>query len=235
MPKRLTHDRLDPLDAIAALAAPLRRAVYEFAFSRDEPVDRDEAAAAVRSGRPVVTFHLEKLVEAGLLEVAPGPAEPRGRGRPAKRYRIVRPPVELSVPRRSYGLFGKILRRSDRGRSSARDPRLLSAAREVGREIGREVRASSGNRRFALLRALGELAYEPKVEVTAVRLRNCPWRALADEAPDQVCTLNLAFLEGLVRSVGATGLAAVPDPDPRGVACCVLLRVGRLDTRPVSR
>jgi len=235
VPKRLTHDRLDSLGAIAALAAPLRRAIYEFVFSRDEPVDRDEAAAAVRSGRPVATFHLERLVDAGLLEVAPGLAESRGRGRPAKRYRTPRPALELSVPRRSYGVFGKILRRSDRGRSSARDPRLLSAAREVGREIGREVRAGSGNRRSALVRALGELAYEPKVEATSIRLRNCPWRALADEAPDQVCTLNLAFLEGLVRSVGATGFAAVPDPAPRGGACCVLLRVERLDTRPASR
>ena len=230
MPKRLTHDRLDSLGAIAALAAPLRRAIYGFVFSRDEPVDRDEAAAAVRSGRPVATFHLERLVDAGLLEVAPGLAESRGRGRPAKRYRMPRPALELSVPRRSYGVFGKILRRSDRGRSSARDPRLLSAAREVGREIGREVRAGSGNRRSALVRALGELAYEPKVEATSIRLRNCPWRALADEAPDQVCTLNLAA--SFVRSV-RRGSLPFPIRHPAAVpAACSSGSSGLTRARP---
>jgi predicted ArsR family transcriptional regulator len=228
MPKKLTHDRLEPLGAIAALAAPLRSAIYEFVISRDEPVQRDEAAAAVRSGRPVATFHLEKLVEAGLLEVAPSSRE-RGRGRPAKRYRIRRPPLELSVPPRNYALLGKILRRSDRGRSFAHDPRLLSAAREVGREISREARPGSGHRRpvSALVRTLSDLAYAPKLEATAIRLRNCPLGALANEAPDQICALNLAFLEGLVRSVAAPGIAAVPDPSPRSGACCVLIRVER--------
>lgn len=227
--KRPTHDRLDRLGALAALAAPLRRAIYEFVVSRDEPVERDEAATAVRSGRPVATFHLEKLVDAGLLEVAPAAAKRRGRGRPAKRYQIQRPSLELSLPPRNYGVFGKILRRSERGRSSARDPRLFAAAREVGREIGRDIRTGAGHRGAlsALVRALSEHAYEPKVEGTAIRLRNCPLRALANEAPNQVCAVNLAFLDGLIQSVGAPRVAAVSDPAPRVGACCVFIRLGR--------
>jgi predicted ArsR family transcriptional regulator len=228
--KRPTHERPgSALGVISALAAPLRRAIYLFVSSRDEPVARDETASAVRSGRPVATFHLEKLVDAGLLEVAPGPRKSAGRGRPAKRYRLRRPPVEVSVPPRNYGLFGKILRRAERGRASPRDPRLVSAARDVGRELGREARAGAGRRRLVptLVRTLDELAYEPKLEASAIRLRSCPVRALADEAPQQVCALNLALLEGLVQSVDAPGAAAVPDPAARPGACCVVIRLDR--------
>jgi predicted ArsR family transcriptional regulator len=216
---------LDPLGAIAALAAPLRRAIYEFVQSRDEPIERDEAAAAIRSGRPVATFHLEKLVAAGLLEVAGPMAEPRGRGRPPKRYQARRPSPDISLPPRNYGLFGKILRRSGRGRPSARDH---AAAREIGREIGRAVRAAGRRRSVsALLRALSELAYEPKLDGTVIRLRNCPVAALSNEAPDQVCALNLTFLEGLIQSVDGRGLAAAPDPTPRPGGCCALIRLER--------
>jgi predicted ArsR family transcriptional regulator len=227
--KRPTHERLGALGVIAALAAPLRRAIYFFVSSRDEPVARDEAAAAVRRGRPVVSFHLEKLVDAGLLEVVPGPRRSAGRGRPAKRYRLRRPPIEVSVPPRNYGLFGKILRRAERGRGSPRDPRLMSAARDVGRDLGRVARAGAGRRRSVptLVRTLDELAYEPKVDVSTIRLRSCPVRALSDEAPEQVCALNLALLEGLIQSVEAPGAAAVPDPAPRPGACCVVIRLDR--------
>jgi predicted ArsR family transcriptional regulator len=227
VPKRPPHDRLDPLGALAALAAPLRRAIYEFVLSRDEPIERDDAATAVQTGRPVATFHLEKLVAAGLLEVAPPEVEGRGRGRPAKRYQVRLPSPDLSVPPRNYGLFGKILRRSDRGRSSSRDPRLLAAAREIGGEIGRDIRSGAGRRGpvTALVRALSELAYEPKLDGATIRLRNCPVRAIADEAPEQTCALNLALLEGLVHSADAHAFAAVPDPAPRRSACCVLIRL----------
>src|SRR5712692_3087479 len=109
VPRTSSPGRRDQLGAIAALAAPLRRAIYEFVATRGEPVERDEAAAAVRTGRPIATFHLEKLVEAGLLEVAPGSVERRGRGRPAKAYRTRRPAVEFSLPARNYSLLGKIL------------------------------------------------------------------------------------------------------------------------------
>lgn len=212
---------------MAALAAPLRRAIYEFALSRDEPIERDEAAAAVRSGRPIASFHLEKLVAAGLLEIAAPTPKPRLRGRPAKRYQVRRPLLDWSFPARNYGLFGRILRRSERGHPSTRDPRLLAAARETGREVGRDIGRAGGRKRLAsaLVRSLGELAYEPKLTGTAIQLRSCPLAALSNEAREQVCPVNAAFLDGLVQSVDARGLAAVTDPAPRPGSCCVVIRL----------
>ena len=43
----------DPIATAAVLAEPVRRALYERVAGRDEPVDRDEAAAATGIGRPL--------------------------------------------------------------------------------------------------------------------------------------------------------------------------------------
>ena len=80
--------RMEDLDAIALLADPVRRSAYQAVVDAGmEPVGRDEVAAAVGIGRTLAAFHLDKLVEAGLLEASfarrTGRSGP-GAGRPAK-------------------------------------------------------------------------------------------------------------------------------------------------------
>ena len=94
------------------LGEPVRRALFEHVAGRDEPVDRDDAAAATGIGRPLSAFHLDRLVAAGLLEVEyrrrSGRSGP-GAGRPAKFYRRTRGlDVELSVPARQYRMAAEI-------------------------------------------------------------------------------------------------------------------------------
>ena len=76
--------------AVAALAEPARRALYAFVSGQDEPVSREQAAAGAGVARHVAKFHLDKLVEDGLLDFEfrrpPGRRGP-GAGRPAKVYR----------------------------------------------------------------------------------------------------------------------------------------------------
>ena len=55
------------LDAAAALADPVRRTLYRFVVDATEPVGRDEAAAAAGIGRSLAGYHLDQLVEDGLL------------------------------------------------------------------------------------------------------------------------------------------------------------------------
>ena len=81
------------LDALGALTDPTRRAVYEVVASAGPaPVSRDDVVAALGVGRTLAAFHLDKLVEAGLLEASYARRtgrsgrrvrrEPRGRSRP---------------------------------------------------------------------------------------------------------------------------------------------------------
>jgi DNA-binding transcriptional ArsR family regulator len=57
------------LDALASLAAPVRLALYRCVAGREQGLGRDEAAAAVGISRKLAAYHLDKLAEAGLLEV----------------------------------------------------------------------------------------------------------------------------------------------------------------------
>jgi predicted ArsR family transcriptional regulator len=57
-----------------------------------------------------------------------------------------------------------------------------------------------------------------------IRLRNCPFDALANDYRDLVCGMNLALQEGVLSGLGASGIEARSDPQPG--ACCVAFRVG---------
>jgi predicted ArsR family transcriptional regulator len=53
---------------IGVLADPVRRELYRFVCSQDQPVTRDEAAEAVGVARHKAKFHLDRLEAEGLLE-----------------------------------------------------------------------------------------------------------------------------------------------------------------------
>ena len=56
------------LDALAALGEPTRRALYAYVVAQNRAVSRDEAASATGTKRATAAFHLERLVDDGLLE-----------------------------------------------------------------------------------------------------------------------------------------------------------------------
>ena len=70
------------LAALSSLDDPVRRSLYEFVAERDEPVGRDQAAAAAGISRSLAAYHLDKLVEPGvadsLIPAARGPGRPGG-------------------------------------------------------------------------------------------------------------------------------------------------------------
>src|SRR3954447_16063566 len=84
------HDRAAHMAAVAALAEPTRRRLYDHVVRQAGPVSRDEGAAATDVPRATVSFHLDKLVDEGLLDVVferrTGRSGP-GAGRPSKLYR----------------------------------------------------------------------------------------------------------------------------------------------------
>ena len=90
---------------VSALADPVRRSLYRFVVAQPEPVSRDQAAAGLQLPRHTAKFHLDRLVEEGLLETEfrrlSGRRGP-GAGRPAKLYRRGSRQVAVSVPERRY-------------------------------------------------------------------------------------------------------------------------------------
>lgn len=221
---------------VGLLAEPTRRAVYDAVRRSPEPVTRDEVASRLELGRPLAAFHLDKLAEAGLLEVSyarPPGRGGRGAGRPAKRYAAVDGDVAVSVPERRYALAGQILAEALAGAPAGADPRAhaLSVARSRGEQLGAERGPAAGRSRRKALEALEQrlaaLGYEPCRERDQIVLRNCPFHALVEVAPQLVCELNEAFLGGLLAGAGVDDrLSGVLEPADRRCCVCIVGRGG---------
>src|SRR5215213_10929356 len=121
---------------IGVLADPVRRELYRFVCSQDQPVSRDHAAHAAGIARHKAKFHLDRLEAAGLLEAdyvrLTGRSGP-GAGRPAKRYRRGRKEFAVTLPARDYELAGHIMADaiSDSTRTGAPITETISKAASV--------------------------------------------------------------------------------------------------------
>jgi predicted ArsR family transcriptional regulator len=224
------------ISGIAALDQPLRRELYRLLSERGGWVTRDEASEALDVARSVAAFHLDKLVEAGVVEVSfertSGRTGP-GAGRPAKLYRRGTDEVSASVPERRYDLAGSLLATAiaESERTGAPIAECLSAsARAAGRVIGKEAAEATGDlktretRRRAVLDLLARHGYEPTLGKRGeIALVNCPFHRLAEEHRSLVCGMNLDFLAGLLEGMGpADRLNARLAPEPG--YCCVRIK-----------
>jgi predicted ArsR family transcriptional regulator len=234
----LSSDSPD-LAALSSLDDPVRRRLYEVVTQRAGPVGRDEAAAAAGIGRALAVYHLDKLVESGLLTAfyrRPAGRTGPGAGRPAKLYARSDREFAVTVPPREYELAARLLVQvvdSDRsGRSRAA---LQEAAHQLGAELGSGFRPDAPGQdaprqdapgqdlvRQDVESMLAQQGYEPSRDDDGViRLRNCPFHQLAERHRDVVCGMNLALVEGLVEGLGANGWRPVLDPAPG--RCCVAI------------
>src|SRR5438874_1639871 len=97
------RDQARDLAALALLDEPTRRRLYEYVSGHSEPVGRDQAAAALGITRELAAFHLDRLVEAGLLDASYRRLSGRqgpGAGRPAKLYLRADRDLSVSFPER---------------------------------------------------------------------------------------------------------------------------------------
>jgi predicted ArsR family transcriptional regulator len=215
---------MDPVAALSALADATRRRVYEHVVSQTGGVSREEAAAAAGIARTLAAYHLDRLAAEGLLTVTyerrSGRTGP-GAGRPAKLYARAEREVAVSVPPRDYHLAARLLADAAAADTHGHTRRALSqVAEDLGCEVAREAGPAA-----ELEPLLRERGYEPYADGDAVRLRNCPFHAIAQRHPEVVCEMNLALLRGVV--AGRAGVTATLEPGPG--RCCVALRTAAGD------
>ena len=221
------------LTGLAGLGDPLRRALYRHVVERGVPVSRDDAALAVGISRPLAAYHLDKLVDDGLLEARyqrRGGRQGPGAGRPAKHYVRADRQLELSLPARDYAALAELLAGAvEADPSGAARTALNGAAASLGAELGAEAashpRADDHPDQFlaALRQTLADRGYEPHDDPDgSIRLRNCPFDRIAARHRQLVCGANHAMLQGLTEHLdGDPPVRAVLDPQPG--RCCVVL------------
>ncbi len=224
----------DAIEAVAALGEPNRQHLYDLVAASREAIGRDEAATALGISRELAAFHLDRLVDAGLLDTEYrrlGGRSGPGAGRPAKLYRRADREVTLSLPPRHYDFAADVLADGlDRLEGTSGTDAVAAAARERGTVVGLGARRKAGPRpsrrrlRAALIDLLDRAGYAPEVDRSSgtVCLGNCPYRALASSHRTLTCGMNLAWAGGVVNALVDAKLR--PELDPRPGYCCVVFR-----------
>lgn len=207
---------MSDIEAIGLLQDPVRRRLYDYVAGQDHEVSRGEAAEAVGVQRTLAAFHLDRLAEAGLLDVVfrrlSGRSGP-GAGRPAKLYRRTVAERGVSLPPRDYRTAAALL--AEAAEAVRADRELAAAARRDGLAAGRAARD------LPLEELLRRRGYEPVIGADGrIRLRNCPFHRLAEQFPPLVCGMNLALIEGLLDGAGRDHCARM---EARPGWCCVVV------------
>ena len=137
-----SEDFADRVAGLAALADPIRRELYLFVAAQPEPVSRDRAAEGVAVPRHTAKFHLDKLVEQGLLDTEfqrlSGRRGP-GAGTTHQAVPAVRRELSVTLPARRYDLAGQLLASAIDDSTRTGTPvldTLHTAAAECGRALG---------------------------------------------------------------------------------------------------
>ncbi|MFE6459515.1 helix-turn-helix transcriptional regulator [Streptomyces cinereoruber] len=229
---------MEDIEAIAALQDPVRRRLYEYVAAQGREVGRNEAAEATGVARTLAAHHLDRLTEAGLLDSGSrrltGRSGP-GAGRPAKVYTRARAERSVSLPARDYRTAAELL--AEAAEQAGLDAGLRAAAHRRGEAL-RGPAAPCGGLEEAM-EVLAARGYEPHLEAVGgaeeeagagervVRMRNCPFHAVAERFPPLVCGMNLALLEGLLGADGPVRARM----DARPGECCVVVEASKNNDR----
>jgi predicted ArsR family transcriptional regulator len=225
----------DAVRAVAALEDPQRARLYRVVRAAASPLTREDAAREVGISRKLAAFHLDRLIDAGLLEATyERPAGAAGRiGRAPKRYRVSDVELQVTVPERHYEIVGEVLvdALADTRPGETPTEAVDRVAYERGRRLGDEVRTTRKLGRLGPERGgtvlgeiLADLGFEPAQASGDIIQRNCPFRRLAERSPDLVCGMNRRLVEGVLEGLGTSRLTAALSPAHD--RCCVVVATG---------
>jgi predicted ArsR family transcriptional regulator len=196
----LAPDAGAPLGQSRAHVLDLLRAAGSPAGVRDIA---DQAGLHPNTAR----FHLDALVDAGLA--ARAPKERTTPGRPSMAYRAVAGGEPMG--RRRYRLLAEMLTSLIAGML----PKPGEAAGEAGREWGRYLteppppyqRLDAGEAVERLTATMAEIGFAPEAVTDGtqyqLRLRQCPFREVAENHQDVVCQLHLGLMQGALAQMRA--------------------------------
>jgi len=203
--------------ALASLADDKRLRIFELVAAAPHALGRDEVAGAAGVPRSTASFHLDRLVQDGLLSVEfhkPPERSGPGSGRPAKMYRPAAHEVTASVPERNYDLAGEVLAAAIE-RAQTTGETVGDALREAAFTAGRDQAGGAAS----LEDFLTATGYRPVPDGSGgYTLPNCPFHRLSREYRDVVCVMNGAFLRGAAQACRGSGDDVAAAAGPGG--CC---------------
>jgi predicted ArsR family transcriptional regulator len=214
---------MDVLSMLKALADETRYAMYHELATSTQPLTAAELADRLGLHPNTVRLHLERMREAGLVDVEP---VHRGTvGRPQHVYALTSNAPGITFDPPSHALLAGLL-----GALAERVGADADDADAIGWSWGAETarRARSHDCVKALSTELHRLGFDPAVEPdgrdVTISFLHCPFRELAEAYPELVCNLHRGICRGVVEEVGGGTVerfATLYDHDPCRVTVSV--------------
>jgi predicted ArsR family transcriptional regulator len=207
---------MDLLGVLKALGDETRFSMYQELAGSTSALTATQLAERLGLHANTVRLHLERLREAGLVDVA---AVHRGTvGRPQHAYSLAPGAPALGFDPPSYTLLAGLLATlAERVGAEAID--ATAAGKAWGVEAGRRTRSRSCVK--ALTSEMHRLGFDPENtqqgHTTDIAFAHCPFRELAEAYPELVCNLHRGICEGVVEAVGGGSVgefATLYDRDP---------------------
>jgi predicted ArsR family transcriptional regulator len=215
---------MELLAVLKALGDETRFSMYRELATSTQPLSAHELSERLGLHANTVRLHLERLRDAGLVDVEP---VHRGRvGRPQHVYSLAPGAPGLGFDPPSYTLLaGLLAAMAERIGADSHDATAIG--RTWGVEAGRRTRSRSCVK--ALAGELERLGFDPAAETdgddVTIAFLHCPFRELAEAYPELVCNLHRGICEGVVDTIGGGSIdefATLYDHDP----CRVTIAVG---------
>jgi predicted ArsR family transcriptional regulator len=192
-----------------ALAVASRVRLLDALRASECPLDARELAAACGLHVSTVRFHLEILSEAGLVRSQS--ESPRTRGRPRLLYAAASVGDTVGSKQTGYQMLATVLAANWAQTPAQRAQRAERAGWALAKEQGLRPRPSPGltaEESVAQVSGLfAELGFEPELsregQDLQIRLHACPFRAVAQEHPEVVCSMHLGLLRGALAELAA--------------------------------
>lgn len=188
-----------------ALGDDTRYAIYQELVRSPAPLSATELADELGLHPNTVRPHLDRMRDAGLIEVE---AAHRGTvGRPLLRYSLApgAPGLGLDPPAHTL-LAGLLAALADRLGGDGGD--AASMGQRWGEEAVRRHRQPARGCLAALMAELDRLGFDPVASEAEghpqvrVDFVHCPFRELAEAYPDLVCNLHRGIVAGIVEASG---------------------------------
>lgn len=214
------------LEVLKALGDETRFAMYRELATSTTPLSAQDLADALGLHANTVRLHLERLREAGLVDVE---AIHRGTvGRPQHLYSLAAGAPGLGFDPPAHALLAGLL-----AAMAEQMGANAEAAKATGRAWGVEAgkRTPSRSCLGSLAAELARLGFEPAADedlgpdgTARIDFLHCPFRELAEAYPELVCNLHRGLCEGVVNQTGegsVVGFSTLYEPDPCHVVVAV--------------
>jgi predicted ArsR family transcriptional regulator len=202
------------LKITSVLSDPTRYYIYQYITKRHKDVTVQEIADNFEIHPNVARLHLSKLEDVNML-VSETKKTGKG-GRPSRLYRLSEDVIQLNFPYRDYQLLSKIAMITMMSLGEEGKKALYLTGKRLGMELIEQEMAGhhqhvedlTFEQKLNIVKGAATIAgfypeFESNEEQTKIyfQIFNCPFKEVAMEHPETVCTMHVEFLKGMFESL----------------------------------